>query len=701
MLFPVRTFRRYLTFAVTLTVAVPIFVLGIAEHLSVNRLIASIEKERRDTAQLISDSLNREVREAQALVRLLAGRIEESPSDEAGLRSFVGRMQNEFPDFLNIHIDDPTGTCLIFVSSEASSISQEGLSHSQRWHMKEQRVLAGHHISGAFQGEGATNRWIVSLTSAAFDKTGTPLGYACAALNLTEVARRSLINVPESFAVTMTDSKGRIIWSNETGRTTGDLITEDSSPVRYGKTGIVNPETGWHVSVGSPAHELARNDSIIIAGLVMLLTLILTCFAGSAFAKPLAEAVESLADEISGRQRIIRTSRQLPAELQRLREAWLRAVAARETAQRRLETLNEGLEKTVQERTAGIEAQKSLLDALIRSLYDGVILYDDAEVAAVVNLQAQSLTGLNEGEWVFQKLNALIPDLTSRTLPPDGRRFSARSGKMLEIVPFEVPHSLHGKPGHGLILRDVTEIATLDALRAALVSVVAHEMKTPLAALKLQTSVLTQIPALQSSSESELLADIAESTGALEQLINDWLDWSRIENRTLSVTPRLIRLDAVIAKAAKAVKIRCPDLRIVLEQPNGPVLAFADPDRLRQVFSNLLTNAYRYRNEADPEIRFRMTANDGIVRITAADNGIGITPEKAERIFDCFYQIDMGTTRRAGGTGLGLAICRGIMNALHGTIRVIYPHEHTKGSVFELTLPARPPLATLSQDSDS
>ena len=95
MLFPVRTFRRYLTFAVTLTVAVPIFVLGIAEHLSVNRLIASIEKERRDTAQLISDSLNREVREAQALVRLLAGRIEESPSDEAGLRSFVGRMQNE------------------------------------------------------------------------------------------------------------------------------------------------------------------------------------------------------------------------------------------------------------------------------------------------------------------------------------------------------------------------------------------------------------------------------------------------------------------------------------------------------------------------------------------------------------------------------------------------------------------------------
>ena len=167
-------------------------------------------------------------------------------------------------------------------------------------------------------------------------------------------------------------------------------------------------------------------------------------------------------------------------------------MAARETAQRRLETLNEGLEKTVQERTAGIEAQKSLLDALIRSLYDGVILYDDAEVAAVVNL--------NEGEWVFQKLNALIPDLTSRTLPPDGRRFSARSGKMLEIVPFEVPHSLHGKPGHGLILRDVTEIATLDALRAALVSVVAHEMKTPLAALKLQTSVLTQIPALQSSS---------------------------------------------------------------------------------------------------------------------------------------------------------------------------------------------------------
>ena len=60
----------------------------------------------------------------------------------------------------------------------------------------------------------------------------------------------------------------------------------------------------------------------------------------------------------------------------------------------------------------------------------------------------------------------------------------------------------------------------------------------------------------------------------------------------------------------------------------------------------------------------------------------------------------MGTTRRAGGTGLGLAICRGIMNALHGTIRVVYPKNNLKGSVFELTLPARPPLSDGIPEND-
>ena len=202
--------------------------------------------------------------------------------------------------------------------------------------MKRQLGEPGHHMSGAFQGEGATDRWIVSLTSAAFGPDRQPVGYACAALNLSELAKRSLTSVPDSFAVTMTDAAGRVIWTNEAGLKTGDAFGEAGGSRYGGKAGVSDPSTGWQVSVGSPDHDIRRNDSIVIAGLVMLLTLLLTYFAGALLAKPLADAVERLADEIRGKPRKGLVP-ELPAELEGLRTAWLCAVDARDAAQSRLE----------------------------------------------------------------------------------------------------------------------------------------------------------------------------------------------------------------------------------------------------------------------------------------------------------------------------------------------------------------------------
>lgn len=684
MFFHLQSFRSYLTAALAVTVTVPLVVLAVAEHLSVVKTDEAYEKERRDAAVLIADGLSRQVRTAQGLVRLLADRVSEEASDKA-LQRHAEKMLGEFPEFLNIHVDAPDGTCRLFVSTEKHAEPQIGTSHGERWHMLRQAEAPGDYISGAFQGEGATERWIVSLTTAATAAKGSVAGYACGALNLTEIARRSLEKVPESFAVTIADSEGFVIWSSEEGIETGSRLAGTDMPAKKGMTAATDALTGWQVRVSSPRLLNIRNDNIVLALGVMLLTLLATLFAGAGVAGPLTRSVDRLSEEISGRVRPDgRVS--LPLELKRLREAWLRAVKDRDLALTRLEHVNDGLEATVKERTAHIEKQKALLDALIRSLSDGVILSDAKGRAAIVNPKAGEMTGIRRGEKVAAQLQGLMPAFESRMEEVGENRYQTKDGRTFEVVPFEVRYPVRGGNGNGLVLRDVTEKARLDALRSALVSVVAHEMKTPLSALRLQTDELSKPVGEWTDAVRESVSrDIDESVAALERLINDWLDWSRIENGTLFVLPRLIRLDTAAAKAAKAVSGLYPDLTISVRKGSVPPVAFADPDRLRQVFVNLFSNAARYRSADAPavEVSFATLGDQAI--ITVSDNGIGIPADKRERVFDCFYQIDMGTTRRAGGTGLGLAICRGIMSALKGEIRIA--EKDCPGTVFEISLP--------------
>ena len=136
------------------------------------------------------------------------------------------------------------------------------------------------------------------------------------------------------------------------------------------------------------------------------------------------------------------------------------------------------------------------------------------------------------------------------------------------------------------------------------------------------------------------------------------------------------------------------DLAIETEASCLGVTAYADPIRLEQVFINLMTNAVRYRSADTPRIRVDIRRAGNAVEILIADNGIGIPLSEREKVFDCFYQIDMSSTRRQGGTGMGLAISRGIMRALGGDIRVTENEGETSGTTFLLQLPGTAPQET-------
>jgi signal transduction histidine kinase len=136
-----------------------------------------------------------------------------------------------------------------------------------------------------------------------------------------------------------------------------------------------------------------------------------------------------------------------------------------------------------------------------------------------------------------------------------------------------------------------------------------------------------------------------------------------------------------------AAHARERQVRISVTAPDQ-LFATADPELVRQLIGNLVSNAVRY-NRQEGAVRVELAAvGDGRVRVVVADTGIGIPQQHRERIFERFYRIDAHRSRQSGGTGLGLAIVKQVLTVLGGTITL---DSSEGGSVFTVTLPERTP----------
>lgn len=221
---------------------------------------------------------------------------------------------------------------------------------------------------------------------------------------------------------------------------------------------------------------------------------------------------------------------------------------------------------------------------------------------------------------------------------------------------------------------------------------VSHELRTPLNSIIGFTRLVMrktegQIPPLQ----SENLEKVLVSAEHLLHLINGLLDLSKIEAGRMEVFAEPVRLDELVRTATATVRpmLRSGDVRLVDEISPDLPLVHTDRDKLKQVILNLLSNAVKFTE--DGEIRIAVWQENGAVRVTVADTGIGIPRDELQAIFEEFHQGDMSSTRRYGGTGLGLAIAKRFVTLLGGEIAV--ESEVGKGSTFTITLPLGVPAA--------
>jgi len=351
-----------------------------------------------------------------------------------------------------------------------------------------------------------------------------------------------------------------------------------------------------------------------------------------------------------------------------------------------------------------VATEKSRVRALINHLPGGVVATDREGVIALANPSFMRMVGCLGSDVIGQPLGKIVTNEAfnqmvreALAMPADEfveltREFSKGSLSTdeemvlgVQCIPFR--DRLGRNLGTVTVLHDVTTHKKMEQLKSDFVSMVAHEIRSPMNSVLMQIQVLLKGRAGQVSEEqSRLLERVSEKVKGLSALASELLDLARIEaglvtqeKEKLDVAGLLRDQVAFYEERARGKGIR---LSLVETPDLSPILG--NRFNMEEVLSNLISNAIRYTPEGGHiEVSGRM--EEGHVCLEVSDTGFGIPEEERSRIFDRFYRIKNEKTRYITGTGLGLSIVKSIVDAHNGMIQV--KSEPGRGSTFSVCLP--------------
>ena len=338
-----------------------------------------------------------------------------------------------------------------------------------------------------------------------------------------------------------------------------------------------------------------------------------------------------------------------------------------------------------------VEAQRQRLATTIQSLGDGLVICDNLDRVTSLNPRATELVpGLRIGALAHGP-GSLLPQLSDAL----AREVTVRRDGDLTLA---VTAARLGGPEGGVVwtLRDITERARLEQAKSDFVATASHELRSPLTSIKGFIELLeTTDNENLTERQREFIRIALQSTDRLVELVNDLLDIARIESGQFEIHPRSVDLretvEEVAALMAPRVEGKRQRLDVQIYDPRPP--AHVDPARVRQIITNLVTNAHVYTPEGGA-ITLRLEGDALATTITVADTGPGIAPEEVRRLFDRFFR-GSAEGRKTAGTGLGLAIVKSLVDLHAGSIDV--QSTIGQGTTFTVRLPSARTGATVGR----
>jgi len=343
------------------------------------------------------------------------------------------------------------------------------------------------------------------------------------------------------------------------------------------------------------------------------------------------------------------------------------------------------MHQQLDQRFTDLVREREETTTLIETMADGVVAADAHGAIVTLNRAARRLLGYGPDD-SFPALAELFHEKAARDLvgavlagrEADPRELE-RHGRTLLVTGRALPNG-----GALLVIRDVTELRRLEAVRRDFVANVSHELKTPLTSIAGYAETLATEASAGTQTE-RFARTILSNARRMQRLVDDLLDLSRIESGRWQPTVARVDVGGLAGEAWAAFADRARERRVEFTAAagNGREVS-ADPDALRQVLTNLFDNALRH-TPPGGRIAVSVEPEPGGVTVAVADTGSGIAPEHLPRIFERFYRADPGRSREEGGTGLGLAIVKHLVEAHGGrvearsalgrgtTVRIFFP----------------------------
>jgi len=338
-----------------------------------------------------------------------------------------------------------------------------------------------------------------------------------------------------------------------------------------------------------------------------------------------------------------------------------------------------------------VETERSKLEAVLRGTEDVVLVVDQDKRVLLCNPAARkafnitvpTLTGRRLEECIhsqplldlFKSLPAVGRPARAEVQLADGRTLQAQVSAIEGV-------------GYAAVMQDITHLKELDRIKSEFVSVVSHDLRSPLTTIRGYVELLPRVGPLNQQ-QLEFVNRVGHSMKTITELIGDLLDIGRIE-AGLDQEAEPCQMGIIVQQAIESLKMAAEEKHHTLTWDIAPDLppVMGNARRLEQVVTNLLSNAIKYTPEGG-QIRVTLRPEGTYLMLCVMDNGIGIPLEDQPHVFDKFYRVQSEQTADIGGTGLGLAIVKSVVEK-HGG-RVWLESTPGQGSTFTVLLPTAPP----------